>query len=315
MGGMGAMALPPGVQSEASKIPIVGGSIAPMLNPLGVLQDSTQNKFQATGAPIQEGTNADQLNSAYNQAQTGIGQQQALANQAGVGGNQGFNTQGQLAGTLANEAAGKGPNPAQSALNQATGNNIRQQAALMAGQRGAGANAGLMATQAAQQGANTQQQAIGQGATLQAQQQLAAQQQQQNLAAQQVDQAGQALSGYNTAAQNEQNILQGANSSYNNANVSMASNMNNVNSQVSEGNQGASNNLLGGAFSAVGSIASMFADEGTVQTNLGGGGYTASNFGGGASIDLHRLCSARGILLHRLVEIKRMKVETKNQMN
>lgn len=97
------------------------------------------------------------------QAQTGalqglqnvLGQQQGLANQY----------QG-----LAN---GTGPNPAQAALNQSTGQNIAAQAALMAGQRGAGANVGLMARQAAQQGAATQQQAVGQSATLQAQQQIA----------------------------------------------------------------------------------------------------------------------------------------------
>lgn len=285
LGGMGNMALPPGVQNEASKIPVVGSSVAPMLNPLGVLQDSTKNNFQAAGANLQQGTNADQLNSAYNQAQSGIGQQQALANQAGVGGTQGMNTQQALAYQLSQQAAGKGPNPAQAALNQSTGQNIRQQAALMAGQRGAGSNAGLMATQAAQQGANTQQQAVGQSATLQAQQQLAAQKAQQDLAATQVNQAGQAISGYNTAAQNEQNILQGANTAYNNANVSMTSNQNNVNSQVSEGNQAASNNLMGGAFNALGgSLSSMFAEGGAVQSNLGGGNYTAVAGNGGASI-------------------------------
>lgn len=72
-----------------------------------------------------------------------------------------------------NIANGTGPNPAQAALNQSTGQNVANQAALMAGQRGAGANVGLLARQAAQQGAATQQQAVGQGATLQANQQIA----------------------------------------------------------------------------------------------------------------------------------------------
>lgn len=71
-------------------------------------------------------------------------------------------------------ASGQGPNPAQAMLNQATGQNIASQAALQAGQRGAGANAGLIARQAGQQGAATQQQSVGQGATMQAQQQLGA---------------------------------------------------------------------------------------------------------------------------------------------
>ncbi len=90
-----------------------------------------------------------------------LGQQQALARQ-----------QQQTAQQYQNIANGVGPNPAQAALNQATGQNVANQAALMAGQRGAGANAGLLARQIAQQGAATQQQAVGQGATLQAQQQL-----------------------------------------------------------------------------------------------------------------------------------------------
>ncbi len=71
-------------------------------------------------------------------------------------------------------ANGTGPNPAQAMLNQQTGANVAQQAALMAGQRGAGANVGLMARQAAQQGAGIQQQAVGQGATMQANQSLGA---------------------------------------------------------------------------------------------------------------------------------------------
>lgn len=85
-----------------------------------------------------------------------------------------FGQQQNYANQLQQQANGQGPNPAQAMLNQNTGANVANQAALMAGQRGAGANAGLMARQAAQQGANIQQNAIGQGATLQAQQQLSA---------------------------------------------------------------------------------------------------------------------------------------------
>lgn len=94
--------------------------------------------------------------------------------------------QNSLTGQLQDAAAGKGPNPAQAMLAQSTGANVANQAALMAGQRGAGANVGLIARQAAQQGAATQQQAAGQGATLDAQQQIAARGQlQQQLAGQQ----------------------------------------------------------------------------------------------------------------------------------
>ncbi len=115
-----------------------------------------------------------------------MGQQRGLAGNLGnangvgiqtgaVGGLQNVLSQQQgTANQLQGIANGTGPNPAQAALNQSTGQNIANQAALMAGQRGAGANVGLMARQAAQQGAATQQQAVGQGATMQAQQELGA---------------------------------------------------------------------------------------------------------------------------------------------
>jgi hypothetical protein len=78
---------------------------------------------------------------------------------------------------LQNIASGTGPNPAQAMLAQQTGQNVANQSAMMAGQRGASSNVGLLARQAAQQGAATQQQAVGQGATMQAQQSLGALQQ------------------------------------------------------------------------------------------------------------------------------------------
>lgn len=118
------------------------------------------------------------------QAQNGLGQQtaaagmqQGLAGQLGGANGVGIQTgavsglQG-LAGQYQNIANGTGPNPAQAMLNQQTGQNVANQAALMAGQRGAGSNVGLMARQAAQQGAATQQQSVGQGATLEAQQRM-----------------------------------------------------------------------------------------------------------------------------------------------
>lgn len=88
------------------------------------------------------------------------------AQAAGIGGL--LNVLGQQQGI----ANGTGPNPAMAMLNQTTGQNVANQAALMAGQRGAGANVGLLARQAGQQGAGIEQQAAGQAATMQAQQQL-----------------------------------------------------------------------------------------------------------------------------------------------
>ena len=122
-----------------------------------------------------------QLDQAYNQTQQGIGQQQSFVNQLNAQnglGNQGqvFRQQQGLANQLQGVANGTGPNPALAQLNQTTGQNVANQAAMQAGQRGSSANTGLM-VQAANTGASLQQQAVGQGATLQAQQQFAAMQQ------------------------------------------------------------------------------------------------------------------------------------------
>ena len=108
---------------------------------------------------------------AYQQSLTNAG---GLAKQqvAGQGLQDVYGRQAATADTLGNISKGIGPNPAMAALNQRTGENVANQAALMAGQRGAGANVGMMARQAAQQGGNLQQQAVGQGATMQAQQSL-----------------------------------------------------------------------------------------------------------------------------------------------
>jgi hypothetical protein len=80
-------------------------------------------------------------------------------------------------------------------LSQATGANTANQAALMAGQRGSGANAGLMARQAAQQGAANQQNSAGQAATMQANQSLNALNSMGSLATSQANQQANATQG------------------------------------------------------------------------------------------------------------------------
>lgn len=151
---------------------------------------SADNQYAALQQQLGLNSQLSGLNGAANQNAV-FGQGQQLANAMA-----GANGVGNLSGALASQqalaqrqqalaeqqqglvgqyqdiAAGRGPNPAMAMLNQQTGQNVANQAALMAGQRGAGANVGLMARQAAQQGAATQQQAVGQGATMQAQQQL-----------------------------------------------------------------------------------------------------------------------------------------------
>jgi len=228
------------------------------------------NNFQAQSANVTPGTNTAQLNKAYSGAQSGIDQQQGITNTLTPGVAQGAGVESQLQSSLADEAAGKGPNAAQSMLSQQTGQNVANQAALMAGQRGASSNPGLMAREAAQQGAATQQQAVGQGATLQAQQTIAAQQQQANLANAQIQQGRGAVTDTNQVNQNEQQIVQGANTAANNAGVSMQSNINTTDAGVSAGNQNAASNVLGGVTKALSSVIPVFAHGGMVKMDKGG---------------------------------------------
>lgn len=181
-----------------------GQNIAGQLAANNGIANQGQVYGQAQGLNAQLAAN----NGAANQAGA-MAQQQGLNQQLGAA--NGVGTQGaaiaglqnlaaQQQGTAAqyqNIANGTGPNPAQAALNQSTGQNVASQAALMAGQRGAGANVGLLARQAAQQGAATQQQAVGQAATLQANQQIAGLQGLQ-AAQQNIGQTQQAIGGLGT---------------------------------------------------------------------------------------------------------------------
>lgn len=243
--------------------------------------------YQAGTADIAQPLGSNDVTKAFGQVNGGIDQQQAfiraiqaqngLGNQSSV-----FSQQQALANQLGQQAMGAGPNPALAQFNQATGQNVANQAALMAGVRGASSNPGLIARQAAQQGANIQQQAVGQGAVMQAQQQLAAQQalqaQQAQLAGLATNQVGQqagAVSGLNQFAQGaQQNALAGL-QGQNNANVAMQSNINNANSQIAQGNQKAQAGILGGLTSGLG-IQSMLSGG-------GGAGGAAGGAGGGGS--------------------------------
>lgn len=259
------------------------GNVNNALNGQRGLLDALQRQggLDQQRTAMQQQTNLNnQLNSA-----NGIGTQQSA-----IHGLQG------AAGMYQNIAEGRGPNPAQAALNQATGQNVANQAALMAGQRGAGANAGLMARQVAQQGAATQQQAVGQGATMQAQQQvnalagltganqaigglgtsqLAAQQAQQQAMANQANVvAGQQIAGVNTGLQANlanqqqmQNALQGINAS----NVAAQGNVNSANAALAGGVLAGQQALIGGGMNGLGAA---FAAEGGEIHKMADGGLT-----------------------------------------
>jgi hypothetical protein len=181
-----------------------------------------------------QGPSQAQVKTAYNQSQDALAQQKAFVQQLqaqnGLGNQQDvFAQQQALANQIQGVANGTGPNPALNQLNQATGQNVSNQAALMASQRGAATNTGLIARQAAMQGAGTQQQAAGQAATLQAQQQIAAMGQLQgqqanmaNLATQQVGQTQTGLNAYGQQAGNQYSTVLGAQGNANQINASMA---------------------------------------------------------------------------------------------
>ncbi len=271
---------------------------------------ATNGGFGGTGLPaphkadIQQGTTLGDVTGAQNNAGQSLEAQKALL--AALQSQGGLNAQNQAMSGLQNTASmyqniaqGNGPNPAQAALNQATGQNVANQAAMMAGQRGASANVGLMARQAAQQGAATQQQAVGQGATLQAQQQMNAlsglggiQGQQAGLAN---TMAGQQIGQVNANSQsnlaNQQAMQQGL-SNYNQQNITNQGNLMNARAglqtaYIDSQKQGLTNlsKSMGGGGNMAGA-GMMGAEGGDVQMAAGGNVFAESNpYGSGIGDD------------------------------
>lgn len=215
-------------------------------------------------ANILNPVNIGQAGTAYGQTQQALSQQQAFLN--ALNAQNGLSNQTAVFNQLQNIASGQGPNPAIAQLNQATAANTANQAALMAGQRGAGQNVGLIARQAAQQGAANQQQAAGQAATLQAQQSLQALNQLQGLSTQQVAQQQQQTNQVSNAYQQEQQNILNAIAQQNNANVGMQSNINQGNAALAGQNMTGQQNLLGNVVGGAGAaLSSIFAEGGEVK--------------------------------------------------
>lgn len=233
-------------------------------------------------ARIDRPTTIAQANTAYDQSNQALVNQDFFTQQVLAQG--GLNNQTSVFNQLQNVANGQGPNPAQAMLNQATGANVANQAALIAGQRGSNANVGLMARQAAQQGAQTQQQAIGQGANMQAQQSLNAMGAMGNMANQQANQAVGAVQGQTSAAQNQQSNILNSISAQNNAGVGMQSNINNANASMANTRMGQQagmlSNIMGGP-----AMAMNMAQGGQVPQKfaVGGEAESAKLVSGGSS--------------------------------
>lgn len=247
------------------------GAIGGMLGLNGGINGTGISGPQA--APITGGTDLNQINQAYAGNQGALQSQQglltALQGQGGIG------NQSQVYNQLQGVVNGTGPNPAQAQLAQATGANTANQAALMASQRGVGANPGMIARQAAQQGAANQQNAAGQAATLQANQSLNALGQAGNIAGNQVaNQIG--ATGANTQAQqSEQGILQGALNNTNQANVAMQGNINTSNAGLAGNSMSAQQGLVGGILGAGGKAMAGGAEGGFAGYGYADGGTAA----------------------------------------
>ncbi len=222
-------------------------------------------------ANIQRPTTNQQATDAYTQNQAALAQQQAFL--TALQGQNGIGNQSSVFNQLQGVANGTGPNPAQAMLNQATGANVANQAALMAGQRGAGQNVGMIARQSANQGAGIQQNAAGQAATMQAQQSLGALNQLGGIAGQQVAQQQAGTNAMTQAQQAEQQNLLNSIAQQNNAAVGMQSNVNNANANLAGTTMTGQQNLIGGGMNAMGGGAKMVggAEGGQVDPTIGGG--------------------------------------------
>lgn len=224
---------------------------------------TAQNGFNANLAPTQQTNYGDVIGSAATNSQLGNGQF-----------NSNLQNEQNLAAQFAAEGRGQGPNPAQNALNQATGTNVANTAALMAGQRGAGSNVGLIARQAANAGAGIQQQSAGQAATLQAQQALNAQQNQAGL----YGQVGNQITGEQGANNTLFSAAANAQNSQNTGDINNYSMAQGINSQVAQNNANATNKTMGGLLGGASSVLSLLAKGGMVKGYDNGGMIQVPSF-------------------------------------
>lgn len=244
----------------------------------------TSNRFRPQGAEITNpfGTNqaAQQAVGAERGASAGIlGQQGALAGQLIGRMNQEDPRYAALISQAMEQAAGRGPNPAQAQFQQNVNQAVQQQAGGVASVRGL--NPALAARLAAQGGAGMLQGAAGQAATLQAQQQIAAQQMAGGLLGQQgalqAQFGGMGAGLLGTMGQQglgQQQVTQAALANLNAQRVGMQTNINNVGAQVASQNAATNAGMLGGALQGAGgamSLAGLMSRGGRVRRMADGG--------------------------------------------
>lgn len=166
-----------------------------------------------------------------------------------------------LAQMLINQANGQGPNLANAILQQATGQNVANQASLMAGQRGAATNAGLVARNAGVLGAQAQQQSAGQASINNMQQQINAQ-----------NQLGQVYGTQGSLANQFLGLNQGALTNQNQLVTNAKLGASQANAGIAQANSSVNNQLMGSVLNAGGAALTGGAK--------GGGGAKGSSAGG-----------------------------------
>lgn len=202
---------------------------------------------------------------SYGNVEDSIAKQKAFVD--AINAANGIQNQSSVFNQLQGVANGTGPNPAQTQLNQSTGQNVANTGALMASSRGASANPGLIARQAAQAGAGIQQNAAGQAATLEAQQRLGALGQLGGVAGQQVGEqiAGQgALTGANQTSYGQiLNQITGQN----NTAAGLQSNINTGNTAAGINSANNAAGFGGGLMNAAGAEAGLWGGQAQPQGN------------------------------------------------
>lgn len=225
--------------------------------------------YQAGAADLIRPVSEEQQKADYQRALESLNQQQQFISATAA--QNGLANQASAYNQLQNYANGQGPNPALAQLQMATGQNSANQAAMMAGQRGASQNPALIARMAAQQGAANQQNAAGQGAALQAQQSSNALAGLGNLATQQVGQQANAINSFASGAQGMNQTNLNAIGQYNQAQTGSMASQNQANSAISSVAAKGQQDLIGGvtkgaaAAMAAGGEVSRYAEGGQAQ--------------------------------------------------
>lgn len=211
---------------------------------IGGVASANRGSGSSKGAVEKPATIA-QANEQYANVQAGLQQQKdflmALQAQNGIA------NQSSVFNQLQGVANGTGPNPAQAMLANSTGANVANQAALAAGQRGAGSNVGMMQRQVGQQGAGIQQNAAGQAAVLQAQQSLGALGQLGGIAQQQVGNQANVQNALNTNTLQAQNQILNSINNQNSAQASLTKQQMSQDANIISG-------LTGGIGTALGTL-------------------------------------------------------------